>query len=76
MKQASHQDTVLQTRILEFLKRQSFPALRRVEVDVHRGTVTFRGRVNSFYERQLCIHACGQVPGVSSMNDGLKVRYP
>jgi osmotically-inducible protein OsmY len=66
-------DSALETRIIETLERQNFPALRSIKVQVHHGMVTLRGKVNSFYERQLCIHACKRLPGVRSMKDRLQV---
>jgi hypothetical protein len=35
--------------------------------------VTLRGRVPSFYQRQLFIHCCQRVAGVVQLNDELQV---
>lgn len=65
-------DRDLTRRVMNFL-RQHFPRLRTVEVEARQGIITIRGRVNSFYERQLCIHCCQRVAGVVRLNDELNV---
>ena len=47
-----------------------------VEVEVRQGVVTILGRVNTFYERQLCISCCQRVAGVINMNDKVEVAQP
>ena len=66
-------DRELERRVMNYLSRQHFPALRSVEVEARQGVVTIRGRVSSFHERQLCIHCCQRVAGVVQLNDHVKV---
>jgi hypothetical protein len=40
---------------------------------VHRGEVTIRGSVASFYERQIAIQTCRLVPGIDRLIDALDV---
>jgi len=66
-------DTDLKRRILSFLSQRHIPALRRVEIDVQNGTVAIQGRVNSFYEKQLCLSCCQRVAGVVRIVDLVEV---
>ena len=65
----------LKRRIIIFLSEKGVSSLRRLSIDVTGGTVTFRGTVASFYERQLCL-ACQFVHGVRKVVDDLKVEIP
>jgi osmotically-inducible protein OsmY len=66
-------DRELERRVVNFLAQQHFPRLRAIEVESRQGVVTIRGRVNSFHERQLCIHCCQRVAGVVGLNDRIQV---
>lgn len=68
-------DRELERRVTNFLT-QHFPRLRTVEVVARQGVVTIFGRVNSFYERQLCISCCQRVAGVTALNDKVEVAQP
>jgi osmotically-inducible protein OsmY len=68
-------DRDLERRVGNFLA-QHFPRLKTVEVEASQGVVTIFGRVNSFYERQLCINCCQRVAGVTTLNDQVQVREP
>lgn len=68
-------DRELQRRVSGFLSQQ-VPRLHAVEVEVCHGVVTILGRVNSFYERQLCISCCQRVAGVINLNDKVEVVQP
>jgi osmotically-inducible protein OsmY len=48
------------------------PGLRQVKVAANNGTVTLRGRVRSFYEKQLCQNVC-RVAGVVQIVDAVVV---
>lgn len=50
------------------------PTLRRLAVEVHDGEVTVRGRVGSFYEKQLTGDCCRHVPGVRRLIDEVCVE--
>lgn len=66
-------DRDLERRVTNFLFARNLPTLRRLHVAADNGTVTLRGRVHSFYEKQLCQHACRRVAGVISMVDAIDV---
>jgi osmotically-inducible protein OsmY len=55
------------------LAHQSRPAIRAVEVAAAGGVVTLRGRVYSFYEKQLSVHLAARVAGVRRLEDELLV---
>ena len=66
-------DADLRGRVLRFIERE-IPYLDSLIVDVDRGVVRLSGEVNSFYQRQRCLHACRRVAGVVRIDDDLSVR--
>ena len=60
--------------VLESLWASNMPGLRRVAIEVRRDTVTLRGEVVSFYERQTAVARAGQVAGIARVVDMLTVR--
>jgi osmotically-inducible protein OsmY len=70
---ADQADRDLERRVVNFLVGWRMPALRRVDVESHGGTVTLRGEVDSFYQRQLCINCCRRVAGVINLIDKVHV---
>jgi hypothetical protein len=62
----------LKRRIITFLSQKGVSSVRRLDIGVTNGTVTFRGTVGSFYERQLCL-SCKHVPGTRAVVDELTV---
>jgi osmotically-inducible protein OsmY len=66
-------DRDLERRVANYLADRSVPALRRVAVEACEGHVTFRGRVSSFYEKQLMLNCYRAVPGVVSIVDHVAV---
>jgi osmotically-inducible protein OsmY len=68
-------DRDLERRILNYLAGRHVSALRQLEVEAHNGTVTLRGRVKSFYEKQLCQHCCRRVAGVVNFIDDVQVSH-
>lgn len=66
-------DQDLQRRVVSFLAGRYLPSLRQLQVDVHEGTVTLRGCVTSFYEKQIAIHSCQRVAGVHKLVDAVDV---
>ncbi|ADB17647.1 transport-associated [Pirellula staleyi DSM 6068] len=48
-------------------------SLARLAVKVDQGCVTLRGRVGSFYERQIAITCCQSAAGVSLVIDHVEV---
>jgi osmotically-inducible protein OsmY len=65
-------DRDLEQMLMETLRHQ-IPAIRRVRVHVHEGTVRICGRVQSFYERQLCLTCCQRQAGVRQVIDEIEV---
>jgi osmotically-inducible protein OsmY len=55
------------------LLNRNVSALRQVVVRADSGTITLRGTVTSFYQKQLCIQACRAVPGVVALVDEVEV---
>jgi osmotically-inducible protein OsmY len=66
-------DQDLERRVRIYLANQSRSAIRAVEVAAAKGVVTLRGRVHSFYEKQLSIHLAARVAGVRRLEDELIV---
>lgn len=69
-------DRDLERRVGIYLAGQHVPALRHLEIEAENGTITLRGRVRSFYERQLCQSLCRRVAGVLGYVDAIDVEYP
>lgn len=67
------QDQDLKRRVISFLAGRYLPSLRQLQVDVEEGTVTIRGQVASFYEKQVAIHSCQRVAGVRKLVDAVDV---
>ena len=66
-------DRELERRVANYLLGYKMPALRRIEVESDNGTVMIRGRVSSFYQKQLCINCCRRVAGVVQLIDEVTV---
>ena len=66
-------DRDLERRVADYLAERSVPALRRVAVEAREGQVTLRGRVGSFYEKQLLLNCFHAVPGVLGIVDNVDV---
>lgn len=66
-------DRKLEGQVTAYLRGCQVPALRRVAVEAEHGTVTLRGEVTSFYQKQLCIHGCTRLPGVVDVVDEVEV---
>jgi osmotically-inducible protein OsmY len=67
-------DRQLADRVLALLAQRNVPSLRRLQVEARGSIVTLRGRVGSFYEKQLSHHAVRQVAEVSQLIDLIDVR--
>ncbi len=65
----------IKRRITNLLWQRGVSSLRRLDIEVKGGTVTLRGTVSSFYERQLCLTCCQHVPGVFTLVDEIKVEW-
>ncbi len=66
-------DEQLQRRVTNFLWQRHFPGLRSLKIEARAGTITVRGKVRSFYEKQLCQHSCRRVAGVLKLIDEVEV---
>lgn len=67
------QDDELQFRVRRFLRTRHFPEFENLEVDVHNGSVTLSGRLQSYYEKQVAINSCQRVAGVINLIDRIDV---
>ncbi|MFO0901687.1 MAG: BON domain-containing protein [Pirellulales bacterium] len=68
-----HADGELARRVVSTLLERQVPALRQITVAVSDGIVTLKGRVQSFYERQLCLICCQRIVGVRKLVDQIEV---
>jgi osmotically-inducible protein OsmY len=64
----------LACRVSADLSASNFPRLRHVSVEAHWDTVTLRGELASFYERQIAVARAERVPGVTRVIDHLRVE--
>ena len=62
-------DKDLERRVSQYLLDRRMPGLRQLSVEARGGTVTLRGRVRTFYEKQLCHNICRRVAGVIRLED-------
>lgn len=70
-------DRELERRVISFLIGKHLPGLRQIEVEARGGVVTLRGRVRTFYEKQVCHQCCRRVAGVLKLIDAIEVdRLP
>ena len=66
----------LKRRVRNFLLQRGTAALRSIDVEADNGTVVLRGKVPSYYARQLCLSCCQHVAGVVRVVDEVKVEWP
>jgi osmotically-inducible protein OsmY len=66
----------IKRRITNLLFQRGRSSLAQLAIEVDNGTVTVRGTVRSFYERQVCLSCCQHVPGVFRLVDEIKVQWP
>ena len=69
-------DRDLERRVVNYLAGRHLPGLRHLDVQACGGTVTVRGTVNSFYEKQLSQQCCRRVAGVVKLIDAVHVAAP
>ena len=67
-------DHDLAARVQAFLTAQHVPSLRRLNVEARQGTITLRGRVRNFYEKQLFQQCRRRVAGVQQLIDQVVVQ--
>jgi len=66
-------DRQLASRIVAQLAETNRANLKRLSVDVQAGKVTLRGRVASFYEKQIAIQTCQMLGGIEWLIDAAEV---
>jgi BON domain len=66
-------DRDLERRVTQFLADRNLPGLRRLGVQSQFGVVTLRGRVRTFYEKQLSGQSARRVAGVVDVIDAIQV---
>jgi osmotically-inducible protein OsmY len=66
-------DRLLESRIAGQLAESNRAGLRRLAVNVTGGSVTLRGRVATFYEKQLAIQTCRMLAGLERLIDAVEV---
>jgi osmotically-inducible protein OsmY len=66
-------DRDLEDRVRNYLYGYQMPTLRQVEVVACNGAVVLRGRLASFYQKQLCLSCAARVAGVLRLIDELEV---
>ena len=66
-------DRELEHLVAHCLNKRHVAALRHIAVRASEGTITLRGTVTFFYQKQLCIQACRDVPGVAGLVDEVEV---
>ena len=71
---ATDENSELRCRVTSYLATKHLPSLRRLMVNAAEGTVTLRGSVDSFHEKQIAIHSCRRVAGVRQLVDAMDVR--
>ena len=68
-------DAELAYRVRLYLARVG-RTVERLKVEAHNGVVTLRGRVPSYYTRQLAIACAQRVAGVRRINDQIRALVP
>ena len=66
-------DGLLARQISHQLAETNRANLKRLSVDVTGGSVTLRGNVSSFYEKQIAIQACRALAGIGLLTDAVEV---
>lgn len=69
----TRQDRDLERRVCNYLLGRKMPALRQIEVMADNGTVTLRGQVSTYFQKQLCLNCCRRVAGVIELIDQVAV---
>lgn len=67
-------DQDLTSRVKTCLDGLNRAIARRMAIEANAGVVTLRGDVPTFYMRQVFVHACRRIPGVTHVNDELAVQ--
>jgi osmotically-inducible protein OsmY len=65
-------DQELERRVRLYLTHAGHRPVQAVTVEAHNGVITLRGRVPSYYARQLAIACAQHVAGVREVDDQIK----
>ena len=65
----------LKRRVTNFLWQRGVSAVRQLDIQAENGTITIRGTVPSYYQRQLCLSCCEHVDGVLRLVDDITVEW-
>ena len=66
-------DADLRRRIISYLEQRRYPTLRDLTIFTDNGSVTLQGKLDSFYEKQICLSTCQRVAGVIRIIDEMEV---
>lgn len=66
-------DHELEKRVASFLAMTHVPGLRHLGIKAREGKVTLSGRVQTYYEKQLCNQCCRRVAGVRELVNAVDV---
>lgn len=69
-------DRDLKSRVTNYLLGYKMPSLRNIDIEADNGTVIVRGRVPTYYQKQLCINCSRRVAGVVRLIDQVEVTGP
>jgi osmotically-inducible protein OsmY len=72
--QAINTDAVTREKISHLLHCQNFPMLRRLDIEAEDGTVTLKGSLRTFHEKQIALTVSTQVQGVDRLVDEIVVQ--
>jgi osmotically-inducible protein OsmY len=72
----TQQNTRVQAEALARLRLSGYLELRRLSCDFREGTLTLRGRVATFYLKQVAQELIRTLDGVVEINNGLEVTPP
>jgi hypothetical protein len=64
----------LRQRVRLFLATSHIPTLRHVDVEIDGDVVLLRGKVRSYYEKQMALQFASRVAGVIQVVDSIEVR--
>lgn len=62
-------DQELERRVRGTLAGRAYASLKRLDVEAANGTITLRGQVASFYEKQIAFSSCQGLTGVLRIVD-------
>ena len=66
----------VQTEAQSRLRKSAYHELRLVSCDFHEGVLTLRGRISSFYLKQVAQTLVRELDGVEEINNRLEVAAP